>query len=91
MEASCPRARAARSESLHLGAAFAHAKARHRAGHHCAWQDPYRVRFTLATNIDVYFAIRNVLGGAALMRTPAICSGSTFRAGPIYRYILKLI
>jgi IS30 family transposase len=48
-------------------------------------------RFTLATNIDVYFCDPQSLGNAALVRTPMACSGGTFRAAPIYRCIPKLI
>ena len=43
------------------------------------------------TNIDVYFWTRKVRGSAGPMRAPMVCSGSTFRAGPICRCILKLI
>src|SRR5258707_7701263 len=48
-------------------------------------------RFTLATNIEVYFCDPQCPGSAGPMRTPMVYSSSTFRAGPTCRCILKLI
>ncbi len=47
-------------------------------------------RFSLDTNIDVYFCDPRVLGNAVRMRIPMACLDSTSRKEPICQYTLKL-
>ena len=48
-------------------------------------------RFTLATNIDVYFCDPQSPGSAVPMRTPMVCCDSTFRRELTYRCTRKRI
>ena len=48
-------------------------------------------RFTVATNVQVYFCDPRSPGSAAQTRTPTACCGSTSREEPISRASLRVI